>query len=224
MLRKIISRISLTMSVALLSATMLYAVSLPVPSGLKPGDKYQLIFVTNATHDATSSDISVYNSFVNHAANLAGIGTDYGLAWHAIASTASINAINNAPVLAHVYDFNCGSVAANKAQFWNGNPERMISINEFHQQITDCVWTGTDANGYASSNQYLGAARPMYGVTYYDPGPWWVESQGSQWYWNTWNFHLYALSDPITVIPEPSVLTLLAIGTVILSAYVWRRK
>jgi hypothetical protein len=46
-----------------------------VPSGLAPGDIYQLAFVTSGTTSATSADIGDYNSFVQAAANAAGMGS-----------------------------------------------------------------------------------------------------------------------------------------------------
>ncbi len=40
------------------------------PTGLSPGDEYQLAFVTSGTTDATSADIGTYNDFVNLQAAL----------------------------------------------------------------------------------------------------------------------------------------------------------
>jgi len=77
--------------VASMISTSAYAV-LFVPVGLAPGDSYQLAFVTSATTNATSSDINSYNSFVQAAADAAGIGSSEGVTWSAIASTSAINA------------------------------------------------------------------------------------------------------------------------------------
>ena len=41
---------------------------LTVPPGLKPGDKYRLVFVTSATRDAKSENIGDYNTFVSGVA------------------------------------------------------------------------------------------------------------------------------------------------------------
>ena len=46
-----------------------------VPTGLNIGDQYRLVFVTSTTRDAASTDISVYNTFVNDLAAAAGLGT-----------------------------------------------------------------------------------------------------------------------------------------------------
>ena len=50
-------------------ASRLYADPIIVPPGLNPGDKYRLVFVTSTTTDATSPDISYYNSFVTNVAD-----------------------------------------------------------------------------------------------------------------------------------------------------------
>ncbi len=41
-----------------------------VPTDLNPGDQYRLVFVTNGTRDAQSTDIADYNTFVTTEANL----------------------------------------------------------------------------------------------------------------------------------------------------------
>ena len=41
---------------------------LKTPAGLKVGEQFQFIFLTNNTTDATSTDIDTYNNFVNKAA------------------------------------------------------------------------------------------------------------------------------------------------------------
>ena len=36
-----------------------------IPSGLSPGNQYRLVFVTDGTIQATSTDINTYNTFVD---------------------------------------------------------------------------------------------------------------------------------------------------------------
>jgi hypothetical protein len=66
-----------------------------VPSGLSPGDKYRLAFVTSTTRDATSSDIADYNAFVTAVANTVPALTELGTTWTAIGSTAAVDARDN---------------------------------------------------------------------------------------------------------------------------------
>ncbi len=64
------------------------------PAGLLPGDTFRIVFVTDGTTTAGSSDISTYNQFVTTQAG----GATYDgvtVSWTAIASTASTNAIDN---------------------------------------------------------------------------------------------------------------------------------
>ena len=65
-------------------------VILTTPPGLKPGEQFQFIFLTNGTTDATSTDIDTYNNFVNKQAQ----GATYDgqtVTWYAIASTPTVS-------------------------------------------------------------------------------------------------------------------------------------
>ena len=66
------------------------------PAGLEAGDRFRLIFLTSAQRDATSTDIGVYNKFVQ---DLAAAGhTDirsYAAGFRALACTSSVNAFDN---------------------------------------------------------------------------------------------------------------------------------
>jgi hypothetical protein len=55
-----------------------------LPTGLDPGDSYQLAFITSADQVALSADINYYNTVVNNAAELAGIGSTAGYNWSAM--------------------------------------------------------------------------------------------------------------------------------------------
>lgn len=75
---------------------------LPVPPGLQPGDRYHLAFNSSTFTPARSSDVGFYNTFVQNAADAAGLGSGQGVRWKAIASTATVHARNNAVVGANV--------------------------------------------------------------------------------------------------------------------------
>lgn len=69
-------------------------ISLGTPSGLNPGEVFRFLFVTSGTIDATSSDITTYNNFVQSQAG----GATYGgvtVNWKAIGSTATVKARDN---------------------------------------------------------------------------------------------------------------------------------
>jgi hypothetical protein len=65
------------------------------PVGRPPGSQYQLIFVTQGTRDATSSNIADYNTFVNAEASLNPL-LPQGIGWHVVAFTSAITAQTNA--------------------------------------------------------------------------------------------------------------------------------
>jgi hypothetical protein len=65
------------------------------PTDLINGDEYRLIFITSGTIDALSTDIGIYNNFVNAQAALS---TDAGIAalsWSMLGSTATVTARDN---------------------------------------------------------------------------------------------------------------------------------
>lgn len=70
-------RIIRTLAFISLLSTGSLAQALPIltPTGLSPGDTYQLAFVTSTVIDATSSDIAVYNTHVQSAADAAFAGS-----------------------------------------------------------------------------------------------------------------------------------------------------
>src|SRR5687768_14537876 len=102
--------------------------SIFVPPGLNPGDMYHLAFVTRDERDATSSDITVYNAFVQvqAALNPTLTGTDMGVLWNAIGSTASVNARDNAPVAAAVYLLDGTKIADDFGDIWDGSIDSVL--------------------------------------------------------------------------------------------------
>src|SRR5208337_1543105 len=68
--------------------------TLTAPATLSPGESFRFVFVTDGTTNATSTNIADYNNFVNTQAD----GATYNgsvVSWVAIASTATVNAIDN---------------------------------------------------------------------------------------------------------------------------------
>jgi hypothetical protein len=67
---------------------------LTTPAGLSPGQSFRFAFVTDGITGASSSNIADYNNFVNSQAG----GATYNgvvVTWIAIASTSTVNAIDN---------------------------------------------------------------------------------------------------------------------------------
>ena len=61
---------------------------------LPPGSQYQLVFVTSDATTAESTNIADYNSFVRQEA--AQNSSLPAATWNVVASTATVNAVNNA--------------------------------------------------------------------------------------------------------------------------------
>ena len=100
------------------------------PAGLSPGESFRFVFVTDGTRDATSTNIADYNGFVNTQAG----GATYNgsvVTWAAIASTPTVNAIDNVgPSLAPVY-LSDGTIVATSTTtasggLWDGDLIRLI--------------------------------------------------------------------------------------------------
>ena len=197
--------------------------ALLVGLGLGDGDTFHLVFVTSRTISSSSTSIGVYNTFVNNVANNQGYTgsiVDYGWTWKAIGSTAADAAITNTgttwdeanrgyPIYLVGGDEN--PVAADYKDLWDGSILR--PINHAEDGVSSSGWhphTGTDANGYTLVTHELGAVSG------------WVErgvadAITEDWIHDTnWQFfhgdHMYAISPPVSVIPEPTVLALLGLG------------
>ena len=146
---------------ALLGGTPLSA-GVILPSGLTPGSQYQLIFVTAGVHNAVSTNIGDYNSFVTNEANL-GLpsGLPPGLTWNAVASTSSVAANVNAPsgTLA-VYNTDGQEVTAVGVGVYTGALENLVAFDQFGNFNTAAqsnkVWTGSDSSGNRLAHATLG--------------------------------------------------------------------
>ena len=149
----------------------------PAPAGLNESDTYQLVFVSSTFRDATSNLIADYNTHVQDAANLAGIGSTAGVTWKAMASIGDplMNANANAPVNSTaVYLVNGTMVASASAEaFWSQAHLAAININEngavqtgVPGELADAVWTGTNCEGWRV-NGGLGASGGVDGKSLY---------------------------------------------------------
>jgi len=146
--------------------------NIPIPAELGPGDRFHLIFSSNATRDGTSGDIANYNSFVQEAADSAGVGGSEGVSWFAVASTETVNARDNVIVTAPVYntrnytdtDSDMELVATDSTDMWDGSILESVDWDEFGGRVGGDAWTGSLDNGLAASiangftaNEYLGS-------------------------------------------------------------------
>ena len=170
---------------------------------LPPGAEYQLLLVTSGGTDATSTSIADYNAFVTAQAAL-NPSLPAGVTWSAVASTALVDALNNAPNPPGVPVYNTAGILLCSGTYGLYGTIPLLAAPSYDENgslLDTAVWTGSSYGGVAveplggpsgSESVILGFsdnARTWLGATVADPG----------------NFlSLYALSSPITVpVPEP---------------------
>ena len=190
-----------------------------IPTGLVVGNTFHLAFVTSTKRDSTSTDIAVYNAWVDlQAENTGSVVKNKGWTWYAIAATATVNARDNAVVSAAVYRLDGLKVATGFADLWDGSLLAGISRTEKNLAIGDwATWTGMDINGYTRPSSPYGHLGDTDGASY--PGR--ADNQtGSSWVQHNMNWansntaFMYALSEKLTIVSpstigiSPSAVTL----------------
>ena len=182
-----------------------------VPPGLNPGDAYQLVFVSSTAILPASGNIADYDAHVQAAADAAGIGTSEGVTWHAIGSTATVDAIDHVGATAPVYRLD-GDFVVDGVHMWAKALDGPIMTDEYGQMSSlTYVWTGTSALGRAWY--------PLGGSPKVCAG-----HVASNWVWceidelspaDYGPLPIYGLSEELTVpIPEPATVSLLGLGAV----------
>jgi hypothetical protein len=135
-----------------------------IPPDLNPGDQYRIAFVTSTIRDATSSDIDVYNAFVNDTAKAStSLLKNLNTNWKAIASTSTVNAIDNTSTAGAgglpIYRVDGLRIANNYPDLWDGtlNTNALAYDEKGIGSDNGCwVWTGTLRNGLSAGNSALG--------------------------------------------------------------------
>jgi hypothetical protein len=209
-------------AVILLLITTTTNAALIVPPGLAPGETYQLVFVTSGITTATSADISYYNTFVQSAANAAGIGSGIGVNWSVIASTAAIDANTNAVVSGKVFNMNGVLVASSNSDFWDGTHAIGIRLDEYSIDRNFNVWTGSNTDGTRANGNALGNTTANWGESTFSNSGWTARGATAT---DTHNFSLYALSEPLTApVPVPAAVWFFSSGLLGLVGIARRKK
>jgi hypothetical protein len=197
--------------------------ALTAPAGLHPGDSFQYVFVTSGTTTATSTDIATYDTFVQNAAVAAGLDFYDGssVTWHVLGSTSSVSALSREPLIfaAPIFRLDGVLVANGASDLWDGFIHNAINVDENQIIVSRIIWTGTNADGTASTQNQLGAVTSIaVGVTNKTQSAWIGgntvniinSTTGNQ------NFEaLYAISPVLTAsaaVPEPASTTLFGLG------------
>jgi hypothetical protein len=214
-MRKSIAAVCLVAFAAIdVSATQVVLPNLPA------GTKYQIIFVTNNTTPATDPNIADYNTFVTTQANADSTLAALGVQWNAVGSTATVNAnVNAANVMVGgsylpVYDTQGNEVSDEVSRgLYSGS---LLAPPQYDQDGVSLgavgggvnVWTGSSQFGIGFGGNTLGDAVAVTGGSGFTDGAW--AAFGT--FTTETPLSLYALSAPITAVPEPATFTLFALG------------
>ncbi|MCP4002893.1 MAG: hypothetical protein GY725_01730 [bacterium] len=163
------------------------------PPALAPGTLYRLAFVTSGTTNATSTDIAVYDAFVQATAGTVPELAALGTTWQAIGSTDTVDAITHTGTdsgvgsTVPIYLLNGTLLAANGADLWDGSIPVKFNISQSATTLPDDYWqwTGTLANGFKDGFLALGGGgQSTIGRTNDLNGFWvqwdnWIQTDGS---------------------------------------------
>jgi hypothetical protein len=212
-------------------ATPLQAsISLP---DLPSGSQYQLLFVTADYTTPTSDDINYYNEFVTDQADLNPLLPI--TSWHAIASTATVDANINAPWLGlPVYNTQGQQVNHPGQSLYVGNILNPVADDQYGNGLNAAVWTGSSQTGTGTGAIGTGGTVEPLGTTS-DGGHTMGITHTTEDRWLTAGNDrtnglapLYALSAVITVgtpAPEPaSILIWGGITVVGIAWFTWQQR
>jgi hypothetical protein len=191
---------------------------------LPPGSKYELVFATSGEVTGGSSNIGAYNAFAtSQAASLAAL-LPAGVTWNAVVSTgtaAADEAVNNAPSSASIPIYNVLGTEISAGNLYSGT---LLAPIDFTQAggtpPTTQIWTGSSTSG-TSLNPLGGPSDPEYGL-YNSSGASWIASANNLSAGIGWP--IYVLSSPITVVPEPGTLSLMAVALLCGAGAVLQRR
>ena len=128
------------------------------PAGIGPGERFRLIFLTSTKRNASSSNIAIYNTFVqNRAANGHAAIQDHSSRFKVVGCTSSTDARDNTRTTSvgiPIYWLGGNKVADNYTDFYDGtwddeaNDKNQLG-NDAHDtsQTTNQPWTGCDHDG-----------------------------------------------------------------------------
>ncbi len=137
-----------------------------IPSGIQPGGRFRLLFITTNMIPATSGDIATYDAHVRARAAAGHTAIQpYAQQFRAVGSTASVSARNHAGLTGGgvpIYWLNGSQVAPNYAGFWSDRWQNWLQPDRRTQggspdSHSDWPWTGTATDGSSHAN-HLGHA------------------------------------------------------------------
>ena len=138
-----------------------------IPTGLTTGDRFRLLFIPSTDRNASSSDIEVYNTWVQAqaAAGHADI-RGYSQTFRMVGSTDAVDARDNTAMSGTgvpIYWLNGAKLADDYTDFYDGDwDEEAAGRSETGAAVTltssSEIWTGSAQDGTKSINRTLGNA------------------------------------------------------------------
>ncbi|MCY3539855.1 MAG: hypothetical protein OXH10_08405 [bacterium] len=190
-----------------------------VPSGVGPGGAFRLLFRTRLATTAESSDIGVYDSFVQgEAATGHAAVREHASRFKAVGSTASVDARDHVGMNptdgdhldVPVYWLNGALVASGSAGFWSDSwaaAARTACRDEFGEYLASCnkvsglVWTGSNTDGTKHANPLGGGVQARVGRFFSS------QSFSAATVHVDSNYNMLAVSQVFRVEPPPPAMT-----------------
>ena len=195
-------------------------VVIAAPTGLAVGQQFRIMVVTTGTTQATSTDISTYNTFV--ASDTANTNYTYNgvtVAFSAWGSTATVNAKDNIGWTTgnqtNVYR-STGVLISTAAAFLTANHAAGVT-----DVPSNYIWTGTGIDGNRA--QELAYNEPSLGLSGNSNNGWTNVASAQK----STAYQMYGISGVLTVVPEPGTFILCGMSTTVLAAMMffrWRRE
>jgi hypothetical protein len=185
------------------------------PGGLTLGEQYRLAFVTSTWTTATSIDIADYNDFVTNAANAVPELVALNTEWFVIGSTSTVSARENTgtnvPPGLPIFLLDGSKLVDDYGDLWDASidvPLNRTEIDTVLQIDRTKVFTGTDNGGGIDGLPLGNSPNVTFGYAGFTNNQWIRASNTPA----SGVAHFYALSAPLTAIPEPATMGLLIIG------------
>ena len=128
-----------------------------IPSGLKGGDSFRLLFLSSTTRNGSSSSIGTYNTFVQNRATAGHDGlADYASQFKVVGSTADTDARDNTETTGTgvpIYWVNGNKLADGYSDFYDGSWDDETNIKDESGEDRSSpllIFTGSDNDGTES--------------------------------------------------------------------------
>jgi hypothetical protein len=207
------------------AAYMISSSSPLIPTGMGAGDSFQLVFQTSTpvvglTGVGDPAVIGNWNTHVTNVAGTSGLADIPSIAWYAILSTPTVDAKDNAVVSAPVYLLDSATtistlIASDATDMWDGSIGAPITYDENANLLAGRkAWSGgswtvgvkvntTESVGGSAGSWYIGVTSVS---TTAFPNAWLGGSGATSKSAKTNPHAVYAMSEVITVVPEPASL------------------